>query len=166
MPLRCYLRSASPCFIHEERAGPCLVPSNRTLHYRNTGIVTDPCSAPLCDVCDCAAPPPSQPAEVRSEVVDVHLVYELSHACDHTHTHTHTHTLQAIETRQLHHAACCSTTIVERVFAAGLERCAARSCLAARFLKCVLLSTQLSSNPCSVARSTLAPASRMQPPSV
>ena len=36
-----------------------------------------------------------------------------------THTHTHTHTLQAIETtRQLHHAAC-STTIEERVFAAG-----------------------------------------------
>ena len=32
--------------LHEERAGPCLVPSNRTLHYRNTGIVTDPCSAP------------------------------------------------------------------------------------------------------------------------
>jgi len=36
----------------------------------------------------------------------------------------------------------------------------ARSCLAARFLKCVLLSTQLSSNPCRVARSTLAPAAR------
>ena len=33
--------------LHEERAGPCLVPSNRTLHYRHTGIVTDPCSAPL-----------------------------------------------------------------------------------------------------------------------
>ena len=29
----------------QERAGPCLVPSNRTLHYRNTGIMTDPCSA-------------------------------------------------------------------------------------------------------------------------
>ena len=28
--------------VHEERACPCLVPSNRTLHYRNTGIVTDP----------------------------------------------------------------------------------------------------------------------------
>ena len=49
-------------------------------------------------------------------------------------------------------------------FAAGRERCAARSGLAARFLKCVLLSTQLSSNPCSVARSTLAPAARMQHP--
>ena len=32
--------------LHEERASPCLVPSNRTLHYRNTGMVTDPCSAP------------------------------------------------------------------------------------------------------------------------
>ena len=35
--------------LHEERAGshfPYLVPSNRTLHYRNTGVVTDPCSAP------------------------------------------------------------------------------------------------------------------------
>jgi len=31
--------------LHEDRAGPCLVPSNRTLHYRNTGMVTDPCSA-------------------------------------------------------------------------------------------------------------------------
>ena len=28
---------------------------------------------------------------MRSEVVDVHLVYEFSHACDHTHTRTHTH---------------------------------------------------------------------------
>jgi hypothetical protein len=26
--------------LHEERPGPCLVPSNRTLHYLNTGIVT------------------------------------------------------------------------------------------------------------------------------
>jgi len=31
-------------------------------------------------------------SKVRSEVINVHLVYELSHACDHTHTHTHTHT--------------------------------------------------------------------------
>ena len=35
-----------PMLLHEERAGPCLVPSNRTLHYWNTGIVADPCSAP------------------------------------------------------------------------------------------------------------------------
>jgi len=35
-----------PMLLHEERAGPCLVPSNRSLHYRNTGMVTDPCSAP------------------------------------------------------------------------------------------------------------------------
>jgi hypothetical protein len=34
----------------------------------------------------------------------------------------------------------------------------------ARYLKCVLLSTQLSSTPCSVAHSTLAPAARMQHP--
>ena len=34
--------------LHEERAGPCLVPSNRTLHYQNTGMVTDPCSTPSC----------------------------------------------------------------------------------------------------------------------
>ena len=26
-------------------------------------------------------------SKVRSEVINVHLVYELSHACDHTHTH-------------------------------------------------------------------------------
>jgi len=41
---------------------------------------------------------------------------------------------------------------------------AARSWLTARFLKCVLLSTLLSSNPCSVAPSNLAHAARMQHP--
>ena len=95
------------------------------------------------------------------------------HATTHTHTHTHTannRNDEAVTPRRIrddktikHHAAC-STTIVERVFATGRERCAARSCLAARFLKCVLLSRQLSSTPCSVARSTLAPAARMQHP--
>ena len=85
--------------LHEERAGPCLVPSNRTLHYRNTGVVTDPCSAPL-------YPAPHSP--------------------------------------------------VPKSIAAGRERCAGWSCLTARFLNCVLLSTLLSSNPCSVALSTLA----------
>jgi hypothetical protein len=27
VPLRCYLRSAFPMLVHEERAGPCLVPT-------------------------------------------------------------------------------------------------------------------------------------------
>ena len=100
-------------FLPEERAGPCLVPSNRTLHYWHTGIVTDPCSAPL-------YPAPHSPAP--------------------------------------------------KSIAAGRERCASMQggrgvhrCRGS-LLKCVLLSTLLSSNPCSVALSTLAHAARMQHP--
>ena len=94
------------------------------------------------------------------------------HATTHTHTHTHTHTAnnrndRAVQwhhvacetTRQLHHAAC-STTIVERVFATGRERCAARSCLTARFLKCVQrMAEQVS------ARCTLCTPAPSTPPS-
>ena len=55
VPLLCYLRSAFPMLVQEERAGPCLVPSNRTLHYQNTGIVTDP--FPLRYAADVSRPP-------------------------------------------------------------------------------------------------------------
>ena len=47
---------------------------------------------------------------------------------------------------------------------AGAVCSAARSWLTARFLKCVLLSALLSSNPCSVAPSTLAHDAPMQHP--
>ena len=151
MPLRCYLRSASPCFYMRKGPVPCLA-SNRTLHYRKTGMVTDPCSAPLCDVCDLV----DHVCDLDKSIMCVILTDRAmcgstgrgaveGHQCTpgvrviacmrphtHIHTHTHTHTLQAIETRQLHHSACettrqlhhaaCSTTIVERVFAAG-SRC-------------------------------------------
>ena len=109
MPLRCYLRSASPCFYMRKGPVPCLA-SNRTLHYRKTGMVTDPCSAPLCDVCDLV----DHVCDLDKSIMCVILTDRAmcgstgrgaveGHQCTpgvrviacmrpHTHIHTHTHT--------------------------------------------------------------------------
>ena len=62
----------------QERACPCLVPSNRTLHYQTTGIVTDPCSAPSCHM-RVTSPTPPQPGAT------------LAHAARMQHSHRHKH---------------------------------------------------------------------------